>query len=147
MWLLSRHTESPLGPSPQVFKFVLVRQFHCIGCSFSADSAYIFVHTRHPLRQQFLATAWNAQITASSDVATHLAMEEPVGRSRRAVRPASKAAGALAQLAELRRTGVKHVNAYEYKEEDAVFDVVAEDDYADIVARRRGDAGAQRRAC
>ena len=74
-------------------------------------------------------------------------MEEPAGRSRRAVRPASKAAGALAQLAELRRTGVKHVNAYEFKEEDAVFDVVAEDDYADIVARRRGDAGALRRAC
>ena len=74
-------------------------------------------------------------------------MEEPAGRSRRAVRPASKAAGALAQLAELRRTGVKHVNAYEFKEEEAVFDVVAEDEYAGIVARRRGDAGALKRAC
>ena len=72
-------------------------------------------------------------------------MEEPAGRSRRAVRPASKAAGALAQLAELRRTGVKQVNAYEFKEEEAVFDVVAEDEYADIVARRRGDGGALKR--
>ena len=73
-------------------------------------------------------------------------MEESAGRSRRAARPASKAAGALAQLAELRRTGIKHVNAYELKEEEAVFDVVAEDDYADIVAQRRGDAGVPLRA-
>ncbi|KAK9841868.1 hypothetical protein WJX81_008187 [Elliptochloris bilobata] len=66
---------------------------------------------------------------------------EDGGRSRRAARPPSKAAGALAQLAELRRTGVKRVSAYEFKEEEPVFDVVAEDEYADIVAKRRGDAG------
>lgn len=68
-------------------------------------------------------------------------MEENGRTSRRSARPASKAAGALAQLAELRRTGVKRVNAYEFKEEEAVFDVVAEDEYADIVAKRRGTAG------
>jgi DNA polymerase alpha subunit A len=62
-------------------------------------------------------------------------------RSRRVARP-GKAAGALAQLAELRRTGAKHVDAYEVREEEAVFDTVAEDEYADIVAKRRGDAGA-----
>lgn len=67
-------------------------------------------------------------------------MEEE-GRSRRVVRP-GKAAGALARLAELRRTGAKHVDAFEVKEEQAVFDTVAEDEYADIVAKRRGDAGA-----
>ena len=64
--------------------------------------------------------------------------DEP--RSRRAARPASKAAGALAKLAELRRSGAKHGAVYDVKEEENVYDVVEESEYADIVAKRR-DAG------
>ena len=62
--------------------------------------------------------------------------DEP--RSRRvAGRQKGKAASALAQLAELRRTGAKHINVHEVKQEDQVYDVVEEDEYADLVAKRR----------
>lgn len=63
------------------------------------------------------------------------------GRSRRAARPASKAAGALARLREIRSSGAKHGAIYDIKEEEKVYDVVEEDEYADIVARRRGEGG------
>lgn len=63
------------------------------------------------------------------------------GRSRRAARPASKAAGALAHLKEIRSSGAKHGTIYTLKEEGKVYDVVEEDEYAGIVARRRGEGG------
>ena len=63
------------------------------------------------------------------------------GRSRRAARPVSKAAAALAKLAELKRGGVKASALYECKEEEAVYDLVEEDEYADIVAKRRDEGG------
>lgn len=63
------------------------------------------------------------------------------GRSRRTSRPASKAAGALAKLAEIRQSGAKHAAIYDVKQEENVYDVVEEDEYADIVARRRDEGG------
>lgn len=66
---------------------------------------------------------------------------EAGGRLKRAARPASKAATALAKLAELRRGG-KNATLYECKEEEAVYDIVEEDEYAQIVAKRRDEGGA-----
>jgi hypothetical protein len=66
--------------------------------------------------------------------------DEP--RSRRATgRQKGGAASALAQLAELRRTKAKHASVYEIKEEDKLYDVVDEDEYADMVARRVEEGG------
>lgn len=64
------------------------------------------------------------------------------GRSRRAGPGPSRASNALEQLRELKRTGKKQAIAYELKEEEAVYDVVDEDDYADLVAKRRREGGA-----
>lgn len=63
------------------------------------------------------------------------------GRSRRNARPSNKAKNALDELRELRRTGAKRIDTYEVKEEAAVYDTVGEDEYADIVAKRREKAG------
>lgn len=63
------------------------------------------------------------------------------GRSRRIARPASKAAGALARLKELKSSGAKHGTVYDLKEEEKVYDVVEEAEYAGIVARRRDEGG------
>jgi DNA polymerase alpha subunit A len=49
-------------------------------------------------------------------------------------------AGALAELAAA-RSGQRRALTYEVKQEDAVYDVVDEDQYAQIVAKRRMDAG------
>jgi DNA polymerase alpha subunit A len=49
-------------------------------------------------------------------------------------------AGALAELAAA-RSGQRRALTYEVKQEEAVYDVVDEDQYAQIVAKRRMDAG------
>lgn len=64
-------------------------------------------------------------------------------RSRRtaAAEPrGNKVAGALAELAAA-RSGQRRALTYEVKQEEAVYDVVDEDQYAQIVAKRRMDAG------
>ena len=64
------------------------------------------------------------------------------GRSRRAgTSRADKARGRLHELQELRRSGAKHAAAYEVKEPDAVYDVIDEDEYGELVAKRRDEAG------
>ena len=70
----------------------------------------------------------------------HVAMENGT-RSRRAARPANKAATALAKLTEIRRNGGKRGEDHQCKEEDAVYDIVDEDEYARIVAKRRNEGG------
>ena len=64
-------------------------------------------------------------------------------RSRREVRKhgQNKAAGALAQLAELRKGGKKQADLYELKEETNVYDTMGEDEYAQLVSKRREEGG------
>ena len=63
-------------------------------------------------------------------------------RARRAPKGASKAQGALAKLAALRNGGKRgsRLDSSD-EEEDAIYDVVEEDEYADLVAKRRDTAG------
>jgi hypothetical protein len=67
------------------------------------------------------------------------------GRARRQVvvdgRGGKKAKNALAELAELRKSGGKRADKYEVKEEEAVYDEVDEDEYARIVQKRREEGG------
>eukprot|EP00884_Botryococcus_braunii_P011316 jgi/Botrbrau1/20185/Bobra.0173s0083.2 len=67
-------------------------------------------------------------------------MEEG-GRSKRNISGPKKASSALQQLQELRRTKAKQASVYEIREEQPVYDVVDDDDYADIVAKRRREGG------
>lgn len=53
----------------------------------------------------------------------------------------SRASGALAQLAELRKGGKKHADLYELKEEEDVYDTLGEDEYAQFVSNRREAGG------
>jgi DNA polymerase alpha subunit A len=53
----------------------------------------------------------------------------------------AKARQALQQLKAARDGGLKRAEAYEYKEEDTLYDVVDEQAYADIVRKRREEAG------
>lgn len=66
-------------------------------------------------------------------------------RSRRQTvvdgRGGKKFKNALAELAELRKTGGKRADKYELKEEEAVYDEVDEDEYARIVQKRREEGG------
>ena len=65
------------------------------------------------------------------------------GRSRRiGADRATKARGALHQLEEQRRSGTKHATAYEVKDEGAIYDVIDDDEYDKLVAKRRDEAGA-----
>ena len=61
-------------------------------------------------------------------------------RGKRA-KPTNKAKSALAELAELRRTGGKRAANYEFEEEGDVYDVLDEDEYNKFAAQRRDDAG------
>lgn len=67
-------------------------------------------------------------------------MTEP--RSRR-TGPARKGADAIARLAELRGGNGKRsrLEELEDEEEEALYDVVEEDEYTDLVAKRRETAG------
>lgn len=73
---------------------------------------------------------------------------EGEGRARRATagttRGGQKAKGALAALAELRKGGGKsgQLDRFELKEEEAVYDVVDEQSYAQLVQKRREEGGA-----
>lgn len=53
----------------------------------------------------------------------------------------SKAAGALAQLAEIRRGVKKQADLYELKEEEDVYETMSEADYAQFVSKRREAVG------
>ena len=62
------------------------------------------------------------------------------GRAKRAAaqgRGGAKVKNALAELAELRKTGGKRADRYEYEEEEAVYDMVDEQEYAQLVRQRR----------
>lgn len=61
-------------------------------------------------------------------------------RGRRA-KPVSKAKSALAELAELRRTGQKRIATYEFEEEADVYDTMDDDEYSKFTAKRRDEAG------
>ncbi len=58
-----------------------------------------------------------------------------------------KAKSALAELAELRKSGAKRADRFEVKEEAAVYDVVDEDEYAKLVQKRREEGGAAWACC
>jgi hypothetical protein len=68
------------------------------------------------------------------------------GREKRQVQVVGKGGrrvkNALAELAELRRTGGKRADTYEVEEEADVYDEVDEAEYARIVQRRREEGGA-----
>lgn len=66
-------------------------------------------------------------------------------RSRRNVQSrSSKLAGVLADLKAAREgTGAKRVATFEVKQEDAVFDVVDEEQYEQLAAKRRLETGAR----
>lgn len=66
-------------------------------------------------------------------------------RSKRQVAPRGglKARSALAELAELRKSGARRADAYEIKEEEAVYDVVDEAQYSKLVQKRREEGGDQ----
>ena len=63
-------------------------------------------------------------------------------RARRSA-PARKGAEAVARLAELRSKGAKRsrLQELEDEEDEPLYDVVEEDEYADLVAKRRETAG------
>ena len=67
------------------------------------------------------------------------------GRGRRQVgrKGGAQAKSALAELAELRKSGAKRADRFEIKEEAAVYDVVDEEQYAQLVQKRREEGGAQ----
>ena len=62
-------------------------------------------------------------------------------RSRREGRKPSKAANALAKLAELRKSGGRRVDSFELTEEATVYDELAEEDYSELVTKRREEGG------
>ncbi len=68
------------------------------------------------------------------------------GRSRRVVqnRAAASVAAALEKLNAAKSGASKRLDTLELKEEEAVYDVVDEDSYAQLVTKRRIEAGAPR---
>lgn len=67
------------------------------------------------------------------------------GRAKRQVtvngRGGVKVKSALQELAELRKSGGKRADNYEYQDEEDVYDMVDEDEYARIVQKRREEGG------
>lgn len=53
-----------------------------------------------------------------------------------------KAKGALAQLRALRESGKKHLDDYEVREEDDVYEVMDDAEYSKLVNKRRQEGGA-----
>lgn len=76
---------------------------------------------------------------------------EGEGRARRATagttRGRAGAKSALQELAELRKSGAKRVDRYELKEEEAVYELVEEAEYAKLVQKRREEGGACYQGC
>lgn len=64
-------------------------------------------------------------------------------RSRRSAPKAKAHVGALEELQRLKTSGTKRAETFTLKEEKAVYDVVEEDEYAKLVAKRREEAGGQ----
>lgn len=64
-------------------------------------------------------------------------------RSRRQVvsNDKVKAKGALEQLKASREGGHKRIDAFQVREEEALYDVVDEQQYAQLVSKRRQEAG------
>ena len=62
-------------------------------------------------------------------------------RARRAGKGPSSARNALAELAELRKSGKSRLETYEVKEEAKVYDEVDEDEYGMLVNKRREEGG------
>ena len=60
---------------------------------------------------------------------------------RRRAQPESKAKTALAKLAALKQSGGRRIDSYETEEEQALYDVVDQDEYAELVQKRRETAG------
>lgn len=54
-----------------------------------------------------------------------------------------KVTGVLADLKAAREGGNKRASTFEVKKEDAVFDQVSDEQYAQLVAKRRMEAGAR----
>jgi DNA polymerase alpha subunit A len=61
---------------------------------------------------------------------------QPVVNDRRV-----KASSALEQLKAAREGGAKRLDKFSLKEEEAVYDVVEDNEYAKIVSKRRAEAG------
>jgi DNA polymerase alpha subunit A len=70
-------------------------------------------------------------------------MEGQQGRGKRTIVPRGgvKVKSALDELAELRKTGGKRVDRFEVREEEAVYDVVDDAEYAKLVQKRREEGG------
>lgn len=70
---------------------------------------------------------------------------EGEGRSKRSTagqtRGGQKAKSALQELAELRKSGGKRLDRFETKEEEDVYDVVDDQEYAKLVQKRREEGG------
>ncbi len=68
---------------------------------------------------------------------------EPTKRQRPVQgRVGAKSKQALAEIIALRKSGARRVDTFEVKEEEPVYDVVDEDQYAQIVKKRRDEGGA-----
>jgi DNA polymerase alpha subunit A len=68
-------------------------------------------------------------------------MSERSRRDRSKTSKVAKLAGALGDLRAAREGTSKRATVYEVKQEEAVFDKVDEDQYAQLVAKRRLEAG------
>ena len=110
-----------------------------------------FVFFSLPFIQSFVAS----RLTYSHPTPPHPTPHPPTimdpGRGRRERAP-KKGAAALAQLAALRRGGggdagdaaaapPKRLDTFELKDEGDVYDVVTEEEYADLVSKRRREGG------
>eukprot|EP00963_Diacronema_lutheri_P000149 scaffold6_cov330-Pavlova_lutheri.AAC.1 len=62
-------------------------------------------------------------------------------RTRRNTSKRDKAKDRLQELESLRSSGARRAEQFELREEDAVYDVYEEDDYASLVQKRREEAG------
>ncbi len=69
------------------------------------------------------------------------------GRSRRAGNEGQSKTEAYAALLKQRRAGGRVGVTEEWKDEEAVYDVLEEDKYAEVVAKRRVEGGQHRHQC
>ena len=99
-----------------------------------------------PRRQLSLHFKVGSPAASRSHSRDLLATMEGEGRARRTTagttRGRTGAKSALQELAELRKSGGKRVDRFELKEEEAVYDVVDDAEYAKLVQKRREEGGA-----